>query len=221
MADFTVIFKSLAPGLVAGFGDRPKGELAQWAKNQRRFPERDLTKLPPHRQLEHWCVDQCLNALGEDRIAIVHDAHGKPFVQGLESLHISIAHHSNASGCWAAVVCAESPVGVDIETERQQLQRIASRFLHPDERTALGDGLASLSMAWAVKESMFKAHGPALDFREDLRIHWRDEKEACTSGIAGSVRGAEGQYRIWKLAHPNGKDWAWLACGPVVAQVKD
>ena len=215
MAHFTVIFKSLAPQVAAGFGNQPEAELIEWAKNQNRFPKRNLTQLPLRRQLEHWCVDQCLTALGLAVEQIVHDSNGKPLVQNHPDRHLSIAHHSGAEGCWASVALADASIGIDIETEREQLRRIASRFLHPNEQAAIGDDVAYLSMAWAVKECMFKAHGPALDFREDLRLRWPGLAAAQTAGIEGAVRGTTGQYRLRKLTHPDGLGTAWLAFGPV------
>lgn len=214
MAHFTVIFKSLAPHVAAGFGDQPEAELIEWARGQSRFPERNLTQFPPRRQLEHWCIDQCLTALGLADVQIVHDSNGKPLVQGHSQRHLSIAHHSGAEGCWATVALADAPIGIDIETEREQLRRIAARFLHPDEQAAIADDVASLAMAWAVKECMFKAHGPALDFREDLRLGWPGQSAAQTAGITGTVRGKTGQYRLRKLTHPDGLGIAWLAFGP-------
>ena len=214
MAHFTVIFKSLAPHVVAGFGNRPEAELAAWAASQRRFPERDLTQFTPQRQLEHWCVDQCLEAMEQSALCLVHDPNGKPMAMDTPDLHVGIAHHSGAEGCWASVALADAPIGVDIESEREQLRRIAGRFLHPDEQRAIGDDVASLAIAWAVKESMFKAHGPALDFRQDLRIQWPGHTNARTSGVEGTVHGAAGQYRVWRLEHPAGEGPVWLASGP-------
>ena len=69
MADFTVIFKSLAPLATAGFGTCDETVAAEWAATQVRYPRRDVAALPPARQLEHWCVDQAFHA---SRVCALH-----------------------------------------------------------------------------------------------------------------------------------------------------
>jgi len=215
MADFTVIFKSLAPRASAGFGTCDESVVAEWAAAQARFPHRDVTALPPARQLEHWCVDQAFHAIGQPELRIAHTPDGKPEAIGQPGIHVSIAHHSTADGCWAAVACSESAIGIDVEAERDQLQRIAPRFLSETEQAALGASLAALAAAWAIKECMFKAFGPALDFRTDMEVAWSGMESAEASGVAGHVRGREGRYRLAQLQMAGGHAPVWVALGPV------
>ena len=215
MADFTVIFKSLAPLATAGFGTCDESVVAKWAATQDRFPRRDVTALPPARQLEHWCVDQAFHAIGQPELRIAHNADGKPEAIGQPGIHVSIAHHSMSDGCWAAVACHESPIGIDVEAERDQLQRIAPRFLSETERAALGASPAALAAAWAIKECMFKAFGPALDFRADLEVEWSGMETAEAAGVTGCVRGQAGRYRLNQLRMADGHAPVWLALGPV------
>ena len=215
MADFTVIFKSLAPLAAAGFGTCDESVVAEWAAAQVRFPNRDVVALPSARQLEHWCVDQAFHAIGLSDLRIAHNTEGKPEAIDRPEVHVSIAHHSTAYGCWAAVACSDGAIGIDVEAERDQLQRIAPRFLSESERAALGTAPAELAAAWAIKECMFKAHGPALDFRTDLKVDWCGMESAEASGVTGHVRGREGRYRVVQLqavpVHPP----VWVALGPV------
>jgi phosphopantetheinyl transferase (holo-ACP synthase) len=215
MADFTVIFKSLAPLASAGFGTCDESAMAEWAAAQVRFPHRDVAALPPARQLEHWCVDQAFHAIGQTDLRIAHNADGKPEAVGQPELHVSIAHHGTSDGCWAAVACSESAIGIDVEAERDQLQRIAPRFLSETERAALGASHAALATAWAVKECMFKAFGPALDFRADLEVEWSGVEMAEAAGVTGYVRGQEGLYRLAPLRMADGHTPVWLALGPI------
>ncbi|MGB2190645.1 MAG: 4'-phosphopantetheinyl transferase family protein [Flavobacteriales bacterium] len=215
MADFTVIFKSLAPLATAGFGECDKSGMAEWAAAQDRFPHRDVAALPPARQLEHWCVDQAFHAIGQPDLRIAHNADGKPKAVGRPEIHVSIAHHSTSDGCWAAVACSDSAIGIDVEAERDQLQRIAPRFLSETERAALGASPAALAAAWAIKECMFKAFGPALDFRADLEVEWSGMETAEAAGVTGCVRGQAGRYRLNQLRMADGHAPVWLALGPV------
>lgn len=215
MADFTVIFKSLAPLATAGFGSCDESVVAEWAAEQIRFPHRDVAALPPARQLEHWCVDQAFQAIGQSDLRIAHTADGKPKSLGQPEIHVSIAHHSTSDGCWAAVACNERAIGIDVEAERDQLQRIAPRFLSETEQAALGASLAALAAAWAIKECMFKAFGPALDFRADLRVEWSGMETAEATEGTGYVRGQAGRYRLAPLRMAGGHTPVWLALGPI------
>jgi phosphopantetheinyl transferase (holo-ACP synthase) len=171
--------------------------------------------LPPARQLEHWCVDQAFHAIDQPDLRIAHTADGKPEAIGQPEIHVSIAHHSTSDGCWAAVACSESAIGIDVEAERDQLQRIAPRFLSESEQAALGASLAALAAAWAIKECMFKAFGPALDFRADLRVEWSGMETAEATGGTGYVRGQAGRYRLAPLRMAGGHAPVWLALGPI------
>ena len=215
MADFTVIFKSLAPLATAGFGTCDAAVVAKWAATQDRFPHRDVAALPPARQLEHWCVDQAFRAIGQPNLRIAHAADGKPEIFGQPQIHVSIAHHSTSDGCWAAVACSESAIGIDVEAERDQLQRIAPRFLSEKERAALGASPAALAAAWVVKESMFKAFGPALDFRADMEVEWSGMETTEAARVTAYVRGQVGRYRLAQLRMADGHAPVWLALGPV------
>jgi|GEM_PF-107906 len=83
---------------------------------------------------------------------------------------ISISH------CKTGAVAAFSPslaVGVDVEVERKQLFKIASKFIREDEQDFLKSlGIQqALQLIWGIKESLFKLYGEGgIDFLEHLHI---------------------------------------------------
>ena len=81
---------------------------------------------------------------------------------------ISVSH---AKGFGAAAINLQGEVGIDIETERAQIHRIAHKFLHESEATwASGDG-EKLTKIWTAKEALYKLHGRTqLIFAEQLVI---------------------------------------------------
>lgn len=110
---------------------------------------------PHHRRLE-LAAEQVLLAdiLGPDA-TIGHNADGAPRVEDHPSLHISISHSRDML---AMALDAHRPIGIDIETPRSNLRRVAPRFLTPDElgRTR---SLHDLLRAWTAKEALFKVAG--------------------------------------------------------------
>lgn len=107
---------------------------------------------------------------GPDSVAIAHDEHGRPVLtDGVGSelpLVISVSHCRT----FAVVALSAGPVGVDAETARPQLSRVAFRFCLPGEAEALADdpvcrkyeeyipGMSSLLLLWTAKEATYKAY---------------------------------------------------------------
>jgi len=98
---------------------------------------------------------------------IYKDPFGKPHLKET-SIGISMSH---AKGFGAAAINRSGEVGIDIETEREQIHRIAHKFLHSSEATwAAGNG-ELLTKIWAAKEALYKLHGRTqLTFAEQLIV---------------------------------------------------
>ncbi len=85
-------------------------------------------------------------------VRLVHDADGAPRLVGATE-EISISHSRRFA---ALMVSPAGRCGVDIEEPRlEQLSRVKSKFLTPEELAAEVDLLA----AWTAKEAVFKAAG--------------------------------------------------------------
>jgi len=125
----------------------------------------------------------------------------RPFVK---EGHLSLSHGGQHA---CAVFHPYAAVGVDVEGPRPQLQRIAGKFLHAEERAFL-EGTTSdwgLRMAWGAKEAVYKAaKTPGLAFAEDIRIlEWAslDQKVPATAPMR--VRLADGRrFILWVEALP-------------------
>jgi phosphopantetheine--protein transferase-like protein len=85
------------------------------------------------------------------------DAHGKPYLVNLP-YHISLSHSFE----FAAVMISKRPVGIDIEQIRQKVERIASKFMNPDELKAVSNKdnmVEALYAYWCAKEAVYKCYG--------------------------------------------------------------
>jgi len=88
-----------------------------------------------------------------------HDAYGAPLIAGAAGISVSLSHCSEL----VAMAVRRGPlaVGVDVETLSRygQLQRLAPRFLSPDELPLWSREPSLLLTAWVLKEAFYKAAG--------------------------------------------------------------
>lgn len=139
------------------------------------FTEADQILLDSHkveiRKAEWLSARLALRALMQahdlENLSIHKDAFGKPHLSEAKA-HISISHTKN----WgAAVLSTQTAVGIDIECPRDQIQRIARKFLHPNEAKWTQNDLGKLTQVWCAKEALYKLHGRTqLIFAEQLLI---------------------------------------------------
>lgn len=116
-------------------------------------PMPDLSR-SARRQAEQNAVASLVrDAFGQDAV-IAHHASGAPYVDGFAG-HISVSH---GGGFAVLAVSPSVPVGVDVECWREQIQRVAGKFLSPEEQ-AICRTPEDLLRAWTAKEAVFKASG--------------------------------------------------------------
>ncbi len=119
-----------------------------------------------------------------------NDATGRPWLTAADAAHgftVSLSH----SGGWVAAVLARGGrVGVDVEMIRDKAQRLAAKFLAPEEwaaaravaQAAPAAGPAHYTLLWSAKETLYKlAAQRGLIFRQQLLLH------AFTPADAGDI----------------------------------
>lgn len=84
---------------------------------------------------------------------IKHFADGAPYIPGFEGC-ISISH---GAGYCVLAAGRSGTVGVDVERWREQLRRVAGKFLSDDEIAVWGNDDRALLRAWTIKEAVYKA----------------------------------------------------------------
>ena len=83
------------------------------------------------------------------------DQFGKPHLS-FDGVEISISHAKNFG---AAAYSLNGPIGIDIEHDRDQITRIAHKFLHPTEKPWAANQVDKLTQIWCAKEALYKLHG--------------------------------------------------------------
>ncbi len=133
--------------------------------------QRNITH--PHKRLQHLAGRYLLRELFPEfplSLIIIADTR-KPFLKD-DIFHFSISHCGNYA---AAIVSTQNRVGVDIEIPHQKIEKIQHKFLSEKEKNILsetgGDTIEKLTMAWSIKEAMFKWYGTGqVDFIKDMNI---------------------------------------------------
>jgi phosphopantetheinyl transferase len=152
------------------------------------YPKRDINHLSTGKIAELYAVVQCVSdLLREDNWHLQHAQSGAPllFENAKKSvLSISISHTTDkieeGGVAYAAVILSREveKIGVDIVLKADlRIKRIAHRVMR-DEEIATG----RLAEVWACKEAMYKALGPLLDFKKDLKVDFDSENEDLVVG---------------------------------------
>lgn len=157
---------------------------------------RDVTH--PHKRLQHLAGRFLLQYLFPDfpyELIRIADTR-KPYLPN-EQYHFSISHCGDYA---AAIVSRDCRVGIDIEIPVEKIERLATKFLSPEEiRTfqVAGRGIdftgpsrpadqnrQLLTLLWSAKEAVFKWYGNGgVDFSEHIRLvklHESPEIMECT-----------------------------------------
>jgi phosphopantetheinyl transferase len=127
----------------------------------------------PHKRLQHLAGRHLLLDLFPDfPLTLIQIADTrKPFLVD-EAFHFSISHCGDYA---AAIVSTHNRVGVDIEIPHPKIERIQHKFITEKENILLStvnaNGYNLLTMAWSIKEAMFKWQGIGeVDFKKHMQI---------------------------------------------------
>lgn len=85
------------------------------------------------------------------------DEHGKPYLVNMP-YQISLSHSFD----YAAVMISKSrPVGIDIEQIKEKVERIAPKFMKPQEMAFIDSQakIQHLYVCWCAKEAVYKCYG--------------------------------------------------------------
>lgn len=143
------------------------------------------------RNAEREAVASLVNQRFGSNVTLAHTPDGAPYIPGFGG-HISVSHC--ADECVLAV--SSEPVGVDVDTPRPQLMRVARRFLNLRELADIDlhgemtdDARIDLLLRyWTAKEAVFKCAAiPSLVISE-IEIGLRVENPLPLEAVA-SARG--------------------------------
>lgn len=126
------------------------------------------SNLTQRKEVEKECMSLLINEAMGAGFTMERDAFGKPWPVNKKGF-ISLSHSAN----WVAFCFhTNQPMGIDVETTRHQLAKIAPRILHQSELSILEksqDKQRTLQLFWVGKEALYKAYGKKnLEFSSQL-----------------------------------------------------
>jgi phosphopantetheinyl transferase len=126
-------------------------------------------------------VRHLLKEVGYSDADLFYDEFGKPHLK--DGKHISITHSFTFSGI---IISDESPVGIDIEKQRDKILKIAHKFTPIQEYRTIANTealISKLTIVWGAKESLYKIFGKKqLRFLENIYIDDFKFADQKTSG---------------------------------------
>lgn len=136
------------------------------------------------RRRERTAVYHMLNRLLGYQPVLLHDSNGRPYIDDVSGLYLSVTHSATMAG----VMIDTAPCGIDIQEVDARLLRLRDKYLSVGEQMLFGDDMAALTEAWCLKEAAYKAAGtPGLPLADGIAI---------SRGAGGSYR-IEAAGRIW------------------------
>lgn len=121
------------------------------------------------RRVEFLAARCLLNKVMSDEPQVSYSDLGKPFLEN-HSLNISISHSSDFVG----VFLSEKNIGIDIERTDRMIDKVADRFLHPDEKVhikQLNNQQLAKIVYWSAKEAIFKSsESQGIQFNNQIYI---------------------------------------------------
>ncbi len=135
------------------------------------------------KQLEKEAMELLIKETMGAGFTMEHDTFGKPWPVN-KSGFISLSHSAN----WVAFCFhPNQPMGIDVETTRHQLDKLAKRILHQSELSIhekSENKQRALQVFWGGKEALYKAYGKKnLEFSTQLVL----------SGIEDDINSFKGE----------------------------
>ena len=152
-ADVTLGMWKIEEGVDAFFYDYPRLERVK--------PNLDRIK-SEQRRCEVLAVRLLIDRMFGPDAVLRHNADGKPFLGN--GMNISISH---TKGYAAVIVSPRMDVAVDVEYLSGRVERIAGKFLRPDEKAVT---LLEKLLHWCAKETLYKIYSEDHLALADMRV---------------------------------------------------
>lgn len=168
-----------------------------------------------HKRMQHLAGRYLLRQLFPEfplELVLIADTR-KPFLAD-EAFHFSISHCGDYA---AAIVSTKYRVGADIEIPHPKVERVKHKFLSETEQELLkkqpGDAHSLLTMAWSIKEAVFKWDGQGqVDFIKHIEISGLAKNEDGLSALCFFKKEKQISLEVHNIMLGN-NNLSWLVTG--------
>lgn len=143
---------------------------------------------------------------GKSDSHLYKDEAGKLFIRE-SSQFISVSHSAE----WTGIALSEKPIGFDLQVYKEKVRDISSRFLSEAEKQSILklnlDNIWDLSLAWTIKEAVYKVHGQkGIQFSEQIHMEFENKTKA---GLGHKARMITSEYqKDYELWHEKNEHYA-------------
>ena len=119
--------------------------------------------------LQWYATRHLVNHLCGEQVEVIKDEFGKPLIAN-SFTNLSLTHTALFAG---ALISDKHEVGIDLEMISPKVERIAPKFLKPEELATIEpeEKIEKLILLWSAKEALYKLHGRRrLEFKSQLLI---------------------------------------------------
>lgn len=181
-------------------------KIAIWKVEEPLEQLQEAVQLTPHCEARFKCMKSLLHqraflsirhllaSFGYVDHDMYYDDFGKPHLHN--GKYISITHSYNFT---AIILSSKTPVGIDIEMQRDKILRIASKFTPLKEYYTLANEdaiMRKLTIVWGAKESLYKIYGEkGLSFLQHINVTDFDFEDNKTTAQI-NYRGEKSTYQV-------------------------
>lgn len=154
------------------------------------------------RKTEYLATRLLFQEILKQKLEITRLKSGKPLLKN-SKLNISISHSAD----FVTVFVSTKNIGIDVENQYRNIDRVAERFLHKDELEWIvksGSEQFLKILFWGAKEAIFKCSNQAgVQFHKQIFIPaFEFEKSDCFYGTLTAENCSE-NYKLWYLGIEN------------------
>jgi phosphopantetheinyl transferase len=138
-------------------------------------------------------IKEALDCISHPYPGFFKDEHGKSHPMDNYG-YVSLTH---TMGLAAAIFHREMPVGIDLDYVREKVVKLGPKFLDPSEMDFLDKDPLHYTMAWSVKESIFKCQGKrGISLRTNILLQPFEVNDRVVKGKVYDTEFTDHHYQV-------------------------
>ncbi|HSJ69983.1 MAG TPA: 4'-phosphopantetheinyl transferase superfamily protein [Anditalea sp.] len=138
-------------------------------------------------------IKEALDCISLPYPGFFKDEHGKSHPMDNYG-YVSLTH---TLGLAAAIFHKDMPVGIDLDFVREKVVRLGPKFLDPTEMEFLDNDHLLYTIAWSVKEAIFKCQGKkGISLRQNIILQPFSKEDSVVKGKIYGTEYTDHHYQV-------------------------